>query len=436
MSLSHKINLNTASQFFGKALALIFTSANTLLLRRLWGREIYGEYIFIFALVMLLASLADFGTYLVAVKEASQNQRNQPKILGNMFWLRLLISSLTLILSWTFLRLFLRANPIFSLLLLSLPLMLLLVYKETLMVIFHSCLKLYWASLQTILTAFFSFLVALILFFQKGNLKTYLLLLLLVYFFVNLFFTLLAWRQTKISLVWDYRIIKKLIWQSLPLGAILLLFTVYSRIDTLILKFIWGSEMVGIYGLAYKIYETLVLPAAYLMNALLPILSRQVLQPSKNSAKFLLQKASALLVTASLLIAVFTFFLAPLIMELFTGMAALPEVSALRWLLPALPLAFLNHLTGYTIIALGEQRKTFNISALALAFNFLANLIFVPFFAFKACALITAMTEFLVLFLTFQVVAQKLNFRFNYLNWPRILSDFVKKRGKIFDEKL
>ena len=70
-----------------------------------------------------------------------------------------------------------------------------------------------------------------------------------------------------------------LFWQigmeSLPMGGVLVLFSIYNRLDTVILQALKGSSEVGIYGLSYRIYEVLILGAFYLTNSLFPILAKE-----------------------------------------------------------------------------------------------------------------------------------------------------------------
>jgi len=81
-------------------------------------------------------------------------------------------------------------------------------------------------------------------------------------------------KTIKFKLNWDKVFIKKFIKESLPMGAILLMFTVDNKIDTVMLGSLKGSGAVGIYSVSYRIYDVLILGAAYFMNSLLPVLSQ------------------------------------------------------------------------------------------------------------------------------------------------------------------
>ena len=66
----------------------------------------------------------------------------------------------------------------------------------------------------------------------------------------------------------------------------------------------------------------------------------------------------------------------------------------------SIPIGWMNSLTQYALIALGLQRLITRAFAFAVAFNIIANLIFIPRYGFQAAAIATIASE-LVLFLPF-----------------------------------
>jgi O-antigen/teichoic acid export membrane protein len=405
MNNIRSITINTLAQGGAKLFSLGCGFGTTLVLRRWLGRGGFGDYIYIINLVTLLVSVADFGTYLVGVKVASQNPKTQPKVLGNVLDLRLFLSGIFTIIALFLLVIFFQKNSLFYPLLIAVPLIFLLIFKNSVLVFFHSQQKLYLSSLQEALIALLILIAALTLFWTGGSLQLYLALISLGYLIATSPFMVVAWRRIKPKLKPDITLIKYLFIQSLPLGLILSLFTLYSKLDTIILKFFYGSDSVGVYGLAYKIYENLTLPAAFFANSLLPILSQKVTTSKKQDLHLFLSQAADLLLLASGGIIFISWFLAPWVMQLLTGITGKnDETLILRILTFSLPFVFLNHLFGYTIISLGKQIKSLLVSFLALAFNLGANLIFIPRYSFWAAAWITVLTEMLVMFLSYRIL--------------------------------
>ncbi|PIS08881.1 hypothetical protein COT75_04310 [Candidatus Beckwithbacteria bacterium CG10_big_fil_rev_8_21_14_0_10_34_10] len=436
MSISKNITLNTGSQAGAKIIVVIFGVLSTILLRRYLGRSLYGDFVFVFSLATMLSTLADFGSHLITVREASQNKLNAGLIIGNVFVLRFAFSLLASI-PLVFLGIK-SGYPLFlkTALLVSSLIIFLISFKNSLMIIFHTRLKLFYYSLMNIFISGFNFL-GIVFFYSFARTKE-------ISYFVSsqimallitvLIFTPLALKLIKLNFKLNKKIVKRIILQSAPMGGILLMFTFYSRVDTLILKHFQGSEAVGIYGLTYKVFENLNVFASYLMNSLLPVLSEMAVKKDNQiQFKKMFQIAFDLLFSAGLLITILLFIFSPLIIKILTGSVLVSETLSLRILSFALFFSFLNHLTGYSIIALGEQKKSFFIAALALVFNFSINFVLVPLFSFKAAAINTILTEVLVFSLTVLVIRKKLGGFLKLNTFLKTTTSFLINKGRIFN---
>jgi len=220
------------------------------------------------------------------------------------------------------------------------------------------------------------------------------------------------------------------------MGLILLIFTIDNKIDAIMLGSMKGSGAVGIYAVAYRVYDVLILGAAYLMIALLPIISRYAdLKRWRGKLKEIYQKSFDLLLFGALVVAVSLWLLAPLAVKLMTQnrFGEFSEaVSVLRLLGLALFLAYFNHLTGYTIVALGKQRPYFFIALGALIFNVSANALVIPRFSFYGAAGVTILTEGLLLMATTFFIHRLMGFWPSFYQFPKTMIVFLKNRGKIF----
>lgn len=431
MKISRQINLNTLYQIAGKSLAVIFGFLSVIFLRRTFGLSGFGNYIYIISYISIFITLSDFGTHLVSVKQASQKQKIQSQILGNALILRTVFSLIASILALLIGLFAFRKN--INLCLLSLPLIILTTFKSSLLIVFHTKLKLYFSAFHEILIAFFLFLVSWHLYLTNGNLSLYLISANLIYLFFSFPFLYCALKTISLNFIPNARIQKKIITQSLPLAGILVLYTLYSKIDNLLLEFITGSESVGIYGVPYKIYENLVLPSAYLMNSVLPIMAKKITSRNKKQFNNLFQKTADVLIFSSLILMPFIYILAPFLTALIVGSPSPLETRVLRILIFALPLAFLNHLAGYAIIAINQQTKALMISFFALIFNLTANILLIPKFSFTAAAANTVLTQLLVSVLSFWVIYKQRKISPALLSWPKTFYLFVKMKGRVFD---
>jgi len=234
----------------------------------------------------------------------------------------------------------------------------------------------------------------------------------------------------------DGRFIKRLLVESFPMGAILLIFTIDNKIDTVMLGSIKGSGAVGVYAVAYRIYDVLILGAAYLMFALLPIISRYSdIKKWGGKLRLIYRKSFDVLFLMALVVMIGTWLLAPLAVRVMTQSRFnefQEAVVVLRILGLALFLAYLNHLTGYTIVALGRQRRYFFLALSAVIFNVVANLLVIPRYSFYGAAVVTVLTESLMLLITTVYIFRLLKIIPTPFKSPQTIVDFIRNRGKIF----
>lgn len=432
MNLSRIVTYNTLIQILGKIVTVVFGITTTAILTNYLGASGFGEYVFVLSFVAIFSSVADWGTALIAVREAARQEKNESQIFSNVLILRLVLSFLATLISWLVIFLFPgvahNGEPLKRLVILASLLILFFSLKNSLGIIFQTKLKLDKVVLldfiASALTLFFSFFVV-----SFGGTLVFLIWAVIL---ANIIAVLVGFGQifslTSLRFSLSFPVLRKLSLEALPMGGILILFSVYNRIDALILQAIKGSTAVGVYGLAYRIYEVLVLGAFYLMNSLLPILARE---KDKNKLCQVYQRAFDLLVLAGIFVILATFLLAPLAIKL-VAWGRFPEfftsISLLRILSLAVLASFLNHLTGYLLIVLGRQRRYFFISVAALIFNFSLNLFLIPSYSYYAAAWITFLTEILVFCLTSFLIAQALKFRPSFFSFPKTALDLLKKR--------
>ncbi|HEY65113.1 MAG TPA: oligosaccharide flippase family protein [Caldilineae bacterium] len=185
--------------------------------------------------------------------------------------------------------------------------------------------------------------------------------------------------------------------ESAPLMINHLLATIFFRIDVWILKPFAGASAVGLYGAAYKYIDGLNVIPSYFTLAIFPLMSRLARDSHESMVRAYIL-ALRLLLMMSLPIAVMTTFIArPLILVL-GGESFLPgSVWALQILIWSIPVGFINSVTQYVLIAVDQQRFLTRAFIIGVAFNVVANLIFVPRFSYLASAVITILSEFALL---------------------------------------
>ena len=206
----------------------------------------------------------------------------------------------------------------------------------------------------------------------------------------------------------DRELIRWMFSESFPLMINNLLSSLFFRIDVLILQPLKGDTTLGYYTTAYKFIDALNFIPSNFTLAIFPALSRLA-----ASAKDAMLRAYVLslkiLLWISLPITVGTIFISRELITFFGGDAYLPHSAiALQVLIWFLPFSFINSITHYVLIALGQQRFLTKAFVIGVVFNVTANLVAIPPLGYTGAALITVLSEMVLLVPFYYSVRQHL----------------------------
>jgi O-antigen/teichoic acid export membrane protein len=196
---------------------------------------------------------------------------------------------------------------------------------------------------------------------------------------------------------WDPQTGKWMMTTSFPLMINLLLATVFFRIDVLLLKPMKGDTVVGYYSAAYKYIDGLNIIPAYFTQAIFPLMSRYA-DSSRGSLMRAYVLSLRLLLIVALPIAMGTPFIAQGLILVLGGAEYLPDSAiALQLIIWFLPFSFINSVTQYVLIAINQQRFLTKAFIIGVTFNIVANLLVIPTFSYKGAAVVTVLSEFVLL---------------------------------------
>ena len=395
---------NTTAQIIAKVISV----ATAVILIRLTtenlGKEGYGIYSFVMAIVLLFGTIADWGTNIIAVREAAQNKEKQREIFGAAFTLRFLLSFAAGALLNVVVRVYPPWHEFINQLTVGSLVLLFLSIKSSISIVFQTFLKFEWVGLAEIVNSLIFLALAAIFLIQGGGVVEVLFAWVLGTAAAAFVSFLVAIKIAKINFsAFPPDVIRRLIKESLPMGLFLVFFSIYNRVDIIILEHFKGIENVAVYNLAYKIHDNLVLGAAFLMGSAFPVLSRMYAKGDTGSMIIFYRKLLGITALGGMAVAITFFVLAPLVIRVLTGEQFVQfgdSVTALKILIFATFISYLNHLTGYSLIAFGKQKIILFVGTVALVFNVIANMIFIPNYSWTAAATVTVFTELIVFLLT------------------------------------
>lgn len=410
-----RVTSNTFWQILGKAITVIIGLVMTMILTRYLGQAGFGQYSLVIAFVTLFGTFSNWGLNLIVVREASQSKQ-QTQILSSAILLRLILSLVAL----AFLVVLIFFLPYSSFLKLALVLggflMLALQIKDSFYMVFNLRLKMKNWALSEVLTSMAQLALLFILVASSLNLYSFILVLIVTNLgAASLSFYLAKKIAPKLSFSKPKKLLgfwPRLAKETLPMGAILAFFTLYTNLDRFLLSILplpastgAPEAVIGAYSAAYRVNDVLVQPAAYLMNSFLPLMSAAALARPKFNRLFSFAFILILLMAVPAL--VFTYLLAPWLMALIAPDFA-GSVPALRLLVFASFISYFNHLTGYSLVALGRQKTALYYAFIALIINLAANFYAIPRWSFLGSAAATILTEAAILLMTSYLIFKTL----------------------------
>jgi len=212
---------------------------------------------------------------------------------------------------------------------------------------------------------------------------------------------------------------RELVRMGFPLMLIHLLQTIFISIDILLLRLMLrdGEEVVGYYQTAYKWFNALQIIPAFFTLALFPVITREI-NRSMESARRMYTLSLKLMLLLALPIAAYTMFLAPSLVRLLGGPQYLPQGAiALQIVIWSIPFGWLNSVTNYVLIALGLEGLQPRAFAVAVGFNIVANVIFIPRYSYVAASVTTILSEIVLMV----VFAYFLRRRMEGVDWLELM---------------
>ena len=382
---------NTLIQVLGKGVTIALSLVTTAILTRKLGAEVYGSYMLITSIWLLWDAAADFGSKVIGVREAANNEGEKRKnIYIQVAWFRLMVSLLMFIVGVIFILSWNGFKGMEWEALLGLAMIGFTAMAGSLEIIFQTEMRM---EVKVWMDILFPLLFVVWLWISGGQIN--LMGVFGVYLITRIISLIVGLGLVgkiigKVKIIKpDWNFAKKFLKETWPMGVYMILFSGYDRaVDSILIRQLIGVRDLAFYGLAYKIYGNLVQPAYFLINSVFPMLSSK-----ENDRKKLFKQTAVLMFLGAVVVFGMVYFLAPWIINVLSGSEYGKSVEVLRILLVAMIFAYAGHLVGFTLIAKGKQKAVLIVGIISLLVNVIGNLILIPSLGINGAAWITALTE-------------------------------------------
>lgn len=392
-----KIFLNTFYQIIGKIFVSLFGLISISFLTRYFDKTTnFSEYSLAFSFVGLTFIFADFGLGTLLTRNIASG-KERSSYFSQIFTLRVILSTVVILFSFLLVMFLPYTNEVkIGILIVSFS-NLFLTLSSTIWSVFQVELKFSKIVIVQIVSSLISFILIILGVFMKLDLF-YFLSVSVVSSFAGLIISVKLNKYKEKLIILDFDRFKKIIKESLPFALGLIASVGYLKIDSVILSFYYNPSYtmdVGIYAIAYKIFEVVLVFGGFFSQTLFPFFSG-----IKDKKIFLKSYKKYFIYTLILSIgsAVFIFLFSDPLIQILGGdnfgQAIYPlKILSLAGGITVLSGFFLNiALCGY------KEVLVFKFSLIAFFTNVVLNIIFIPKFSYIGASWITVATQLFILF--------------------------------------
>ncbi len=179
---------------------------------------------------------------------------------------------------------------------------------------------------------------------------------------------------------------------SLPFGIIGFTLGLSYKFDSVLLNIFRGDTETGYYNAAYNLVFATAVLSNVINTALYPSLTRQA-ATGPEALPAIYARTLRYLMLLALPIAVGAATLAGQIVPFLFKAAYLPAVPALQIVIWVVPLMYCSEFLGYVVLIRGQERSAARAIVTSTSINVLLNLVLVPMFGFIGAAIMTVITE-------------------------------------------
>ncbi|MBN2088565.1 flippase, partial [candidate division KSB1 bacterium] len=205
----------------------------------------------------------------------------------------------------------------------------------------------------------------------------------------------LRWKIAPIKLRFNFKMMKNLQREALPLGLFFVILTVFSYIDTVMLSVMRNFSEVGLYNAAFKIYEGITIIPTIFWLVILPRLSELYPTDPGYHKRLAIKSVKYMFVTGLPTLTYGILFSHFLITFFFKGEYT-PAVVTLQILFFGIAFQYPNWMLNSILISMNRQRVIMFLGLGGLGFKVLLNLFFIPMWGYNGSAVATIIAEFVI----------------------------------------
>ena len=405
MDTVQRVAKNTGVVFVGDVIFRIISLFIIIYLARYLGTVGFGKYSFVFAYLSFFLVITDFGLHTILVREMSRDESVAPKLIGNAYFIKLVLTVFAVVLSMIVISLMSYPPDTTSYVYVAAFTLFFMSFSNFYATIFQAYLRMKYNTFAKLTFKVLSAILIFWIIFSGGTLMQ----VLIVLVFSEMIKTLINYsfskKFVKPRFSIDLGLWKYLLKEALPIAIYSSIGMIHFRIDVIMLSMMQGDAPVGIYSAAYTLSEPLSFIPAALMISLFPIMSASF-KSSKERLIRICRLGIKYILIIMLPIGIGISLLADKIIFLIYGAEFANSATALQIVIWALVFIWTNAIFVDLLVSMGKQKLNTVSMALCAVINVILNFILIPTLSYNGAAIATVVTSAIFFIASFYFVSK------------------------------
>lgn len=410
MSLTRKLAHNTAAQFVGKGIGTLLAVIALSQLFRYLGPNEYGRFHIVLTIVQFSGIIADFGLYLIVLNDISEPRYNASKIVSQHIIFRLYLN-IVYVLTMGVVALIVPYDNVlkWGIVLMSTS-NVFIWFGQIFQTVFQKHFATYYSAISEIIGRTVLLAATVIMIALQLPLLPLMMTVVLGSFITCVVSAICAHKFIRISWRLDPLYIREVIFRTWPIALSIVFNLLYFKADTIILSLYADAYAVGIYGMPYRILETLIQLPLIIMGLFMPILTKARAKHDEAEFRQYVQKGFDIMAFLSIPLLLGSLPLAGRIVRIVGGSGFAESAPVLQILMIGVVLMFFTTVFGHSVVALHKQKTMIKYYGIIAGLMLFAYLVFIPRYSYFAAAWLTVIGEVLIYAASFYVVYRETHF--------------------------
>jgi len=407
LSTVQRVARNTGIIIAGDVIFKIISLFVTIYLARYLGTVGFGKYSFVFAYLAFFNIVTDLGLQQILVREMSRDESIAPKLIGNAYIIRAILTVFAVIFSLIIIKLMHYPTDTTSYVYIAAFTLLFISFSDFYRTIFEANLRMEYNIIAKLVFKVLSASLIFWIIFSHGTLMHIMVALVFSEMVKTLINFLFSRRFVRPRFEIDFGLWKYLLKEALPLALSGVIWVIYYQTDKVMLSLMMGDAPVGIYSAAHKLCEPFSLISSALMISLFPLMSAYF-KSSKDGLLKTYRLSFKYILIIMLPIAIDTTLLADKIILLIYKAPFAASAVVLQILIWATVFISLNFVLSNLLVSMDKQGLYTISTGLCAITNVTFNFFLIPMLSYNGAAIATVTTNIVLFGACFYFISKHL----------------------------